>query len=200
MFNIPNSRQRLPCIYCQKQLARPLMADYFVQVISFQFWAWIKFAHGNKWLFFWPPSRKSVSPCLCAVVNQQDMGLFHFLFINITMTTVTFQSHCCAVICLPEYAPVCIPASVCCNKKKKKGDHLDCGQSERAVGTETQKAGLNRLPEGCSVQHRRLHPTPTPDFRSPFLSLEHMHTHMHTSLQLWDPQEVVRLTDWLGPR
>lgn len=36
------------------------------------------------------------------------------------MTTVTFQSHCCAVICLPEYAPVCIPASVCCKKKKKK--------------------------------------------------------------------------------
>lgn len=48
MFNIPSSRQRLPCIYCQKQLALPLMADYFVQVISFQFWARTKFVRGNK--------------------------------------------------------------------------------------------------------------------------------------------------------
>lgn len=48
MFNIPSSRQRLPCMYCQKQLALPLMADYLVQVISFQFWARTQFVRGNK--------------------------------------------------------------------------------------------------------------------------------------------------------
>lgn len=72
------------------------------------------------WHFFWPPCRKSVSPCLCVqVVNQQDPGLFHFLYINITMTTVTFQSRCCAVIYLPECAPVCASLQVCVEKKRR---------------------------------------------------------------------------------
>lgn len=95
------------------------------------------------------------------------------------MTTVTFQFHCCVLACLCKCAPVYASLRVCCKKKK---NHLDCGQSERAVGTETEKAGLNRLPKGCSVHHRRLQPPP---LRLPlslplFCTCVHKCTHTHT--------------------
>ena len=87
----------------------------------------------------------------------------------------------CVCVC------VCTCGGVCCRTE----DHLDCGQSERAVGTETEKAGLNRLPEGRSVQHSRLQPPPL-DFLSLSLSLSLLHTHTcththtHTHPSSWE--------------
>lgn len=116
MFNIPKSRQRLPCIYCQKQLALPPMADYFMQVISFQFWAGTKFAHGNKLydIFFGHLVGSlchRVCVCSCESTGPRFISLsihqYHYdncdISISLLRCNISARMRTC----------VCISASVC---------------------------------------------------------------------------------------
>lgn len=116
---------------------------------------------------------------VCTVVNKQDMGLF--LYINITMTTVTFQFHCCVLACLCKCAPVYASLRVCCKKKKKIT--LTVASQRGPWALKLRRRGSIGSQKAVLFNTDVCNPLPL-DFRSPFLSSAHVcinaHTHTHT--------------------